>query len=53
MNDFGTLWWAVIDYVLQVQIVQTGTGSFSAKVKIKAALSVSEATVRLDRAVRS
>jgi len=33
VNDFGTNWWAVIDYVLQVQVVQTGANTFCAKVK--------------------
>lgn len=33
LNDFGAVWWAVEDYVLQVQVVQTGSDTFCAKVK--------------------
>ena len=32
-NDFGGPWWAVIDYVLQVQVVEIGTDEFCATVK--------------------
>lgn len=33
LNDSGAPWWAVIDYVLQVQVIQTDTNTFCAKVK--------------------
>jgi hypothetical protein len=32
-NDFGAPWWAVIDYVAQVQVVELDTGEFCATVK--------------------
>jgi hypothetical protein len=33
LNDFGAVWWAMQDYVLQVQVVQTGASAFCARVK--------------------
>lgn len=32
-NDDGAVWWALIDYVLQVQVVETDNNTFCAKVK--------------------
>ena len=32
-NDFDAVWWAVIDYVLHVQVVELDSGSFCATVK--------------------
>ena len=33
MNQYDTVWWATIDYVQQVQVIQTGPGEFCATVK--------------------
>ena len=32
-NDYGKPWWAYLDYVLQVQVVQTGPNEFCVRVK--------------------
>ena len=33
LNDFGFVWWAVIEYVQQVNVVQTAPNTFCATVK--------------------
>jgi len=33
LNDFAAPWWAVLDYVLQLQVVEVGTDEFCATVK--------------------
>ncbi len=33
MSTFGTVWWAYIDYVQQIQVVQTASNAFCATVK--------------------